>query len=585
MGKTTESSVYPDGLVTPLREDLDRILRDPSIPRTKKITLRTPSDVSDLGIFNNALIPESRIMAIVKNPALSWEPFPVVDPAVIHPETWVSERLTKSCLYGIPITTENTKKTAKIDAQKTALALSKKHGKHDLKKSEKFQKILWNRSADGSKNCEPFFMYSPTTSGIMQPDVMYCPDCGHVVRRRSHCDNPRCSQSQCGDHYARVKGDDFGARSDLIRKLASQCGIGTATYHIIVSMPADLSAQWIQNAEHYETMLRFNSEIMHGLGMSGWATVTHTHRGDKKHDRDLRDTIADLDLPIKSTSAVYDHADGGYYWRMGAHFHNVAIALNPLDMPYFKAFCKAFYSYTGILVKVIEHDNPAEAVRYIVTHMGIGTKINGDGEPAKRTMPAIRYYGTFSPRKSLKREDIGVVLAIPPCNCPECKGGPMSDIHGVPAIRPHKMTLYRPRPPRKYRDYIGEDLERILDQRPTVETFNNRGEPTIQKIITRDILKKLISSGDFYIPPTEIPRYIIDGYYYVPDYYPEDLAVPCMVSEQYNGPEEEITETPVPRQPSREGQIYDTLELLDMLGAEISRENIRNIGLSEGARS
>lgn len=604
-GTPADKRLFPIGLDTALRRDLNLVYNDPTVERDHETTLNNVYDVADLGRFNTYSIPESEMSLLVKNRHLEKEPFPVMDPDVIDPLGWVSDNLARSGLYpannGIPITKSTTKITAKEQALLTTLAMFRKHGKKDLGKNEKFQKIVWNFSMDGSKNCDPIDLMTPTSTGHMQPDVVVCPDCKHVIRRRSYCDNPRCSSHRCGDHYAKSKSEDFRGHADNLINMAKDSNVPAGAYHVIVSFPADLSAQWLQRADHYETLLRIVSDIMRGLRMSAWATITHTHRGQKKHDRDLHDTIKDLGLPVKSTTAQFDRDDTGYYWRIGPHFHNVGVSIMPYDMPFYKAYCKTLYSMSGILVKIIPHNDPAEAVRYALTHMGIGTKLKetevtkSDGSveiqtiPAKRTMPAIRYYGEFSPTKSQAIEDGGTILGASPCVRPGCDcGQPMHDLHGVPAIRSHKVKIYRHRPPRGCPDILGDELKKILDLRPEVDAYDNRGRPIKQRILTHDLLRRILANRDFYIPKSLIPRFMVDTYPEVPDEYPEDLAIPCKVSAEFDGPkikiqpETEVSEISDKPTPSRGGQIYDTLELMDMLGAEISAESTRNIGLSPG---
>ena len=558
-------------------------------PRPRRIHLDNLQDIGDLGAYNCNSGRESDIVTIVKDPSKQKEPLPEISPAELRsPLNWVHQNpgyhaLIKStpnpAIKGFQSPKQKqktiTKTTAKETAKKIVLAMGKTHAKKSVENPKNQYSIFWDFSGNGSKNCVPFFLKTPTSSGRFHDELTICPDCGTVRKYRSFCDNPRCSSKFCLDHYAETKGDDFAGRVSMISDMLRS---PPKYFHIVVSFPPDLAGAWIQWGPHYEQMVRMVRDIITGLGFQGYASVTHTHRGTKKKDTDLKDSVRWLGLPIRKTMQEFAGEDMGYYWRVGPHVHNIAVSFMPREIGFYKAVCREIYNLTGIVVAMWEHNNPAQALKYMLTHAGVPSRIREDGTKG-RALPTIRYYGVLSPRGPLQKVELGTTIAGRPCTCEKCKARPLTTLYHTPAVHPHKLTAYRPRARKGQPDPLGEQIAEVLDHLPTVGYWNNFQEPILQRVVTPQDLLKLRAIDDLFIPRENIPRYMFDNYPYCPDDLPA-LHVPLMVSEDYTGPDSsedpekppedpgelpEIPRSSLRRSPRDPGQLYDMYELMGFL--------------------
>ena len=530
---------------------------------------------------NSESRPEGAIYQIVRDTAGDREQYPPVPEDIgdmISPKDYIRNRLQDlpeisdgSSVPNAPIKGSNVPKmtlekrskiTAKEKAFLTVLATVKKKG-HDNKQNEKNKTLIsLNFSEDGSANCSPTFIKRYASSGIPSPDVSYCPKCKTPLKYRTTCDSPKCTQKYCAEKYGTEKGETIADKIAFIESASVR--EASSLFHVFVSPPPELAPYWAQWGAHLEEMYNITWRILQGLGASGASVVAHTHRGRKKdHDlKSARDWLSLKDDPEEISG------NGGPFWRVGFHFHAVAMVFQARSFQFLKAMCREIYNLTGWIVHIKPIENtPEKVIKYQLSHAGLFTKVN-----SKRSMPAIRPYGNFAPTK-IKKVPLGVVIEGRVCR----NDSEPLDVYAKP-LNPSTVHRniwgYLPRFPKGTPDPSGEKLSEILEDLRTIPYWDVLGRPITQTLVTpRDILK-FSQVPDFYLPKRLVPPIMYDSDPYEPDEIAEELPEIMTVEivsaedlkkdpeETSSGDPPEISEKPPPTI-RKLGHMYDMMELLE----------------------
>ena len=335
-------------------------------------------------------------------------------------------------------------------------------------------------------------------------------------------------------------------------------------YHVFISPPPELAPYWVQWGQHLEELYFIASKILHdGLGSSGYSIVAHTHRGAKK-DRDLSE--ASRWLGIENPE---DGGEGRPFWRVGFHFHSLALIFNPRSPHYLKALCREIYNLTGFIVKLKPvKDHPENIIQYQLSHAAIFTRAG-----SKRSMPVIRFYGTLAPTK-IKKVDLGVIIQGRKC---PTDGAPVRVYakHGTPNTVHRKLYGYLPVYPRGTLNPAEIEIKAILDDVPLSPYWSPTGRPILQRILNKSDLQRLGAVEDLRIPARLIPNpellYSADPY--EPDEYDDgDLPPVTLTWDPEGAPSEDPAEDHPPedppeisprRSPSPLGLMYDLTEIME----------------------
>ena len=447
--------------------------------------------------------------------------------------------------------------STKEHAKKVCLAITSNRG-NDSQFSEKNQKeILWNFALDGSQNCDALYLTRPTSSGQRSQDLGHCPKCGKIYRYRCSCDSPKCAQKFCAQNYGIEKGEIVADKISAIKDWSRYPNIGM--YHVFLSPPPELAPYWAQWGQYLEEMYfiahKFLSE---GLRASGYTLVAHTHRGRKK-DYDLREASRWIGIEDP------EDTEGGPYWRVGFHFHSVAMVFNPRSPQYLKSLCREFYNLTGWVIKIKTiNDTPEKVIQYQLSHAGLPTRAG-----AKRSMPAIRFYGTFAPTK-LRKIELGFIIRGR--KCPE-DNTPVNVYakHGVPNTVHTKLHAYMPVFPHGVPNPSLDMVKEILSEIPLVPYWSPTGKRIYQRILNKSDIVRLLAVPELKIPSRLIPD--LDKLYSADPYEPDDIDdgdLPPVTTWIEDEPSEDPAEDPPeispelpPSGPSRLGQQFDLSEIAE----------------------
>lgn len=551
-------------------------------PRDKTIMLHNMRQIELVAAYNANAAPESTISEIVKDPTHTWEDLTPISGDLAELQTPLDYVLRNYANFaalnapnkGFPSPNDTpkkgpkkgTKKTAVQAAQKVVENLEKNHARKNIKKSENSE-IVWGHSADGSHDCSPFWLPRYTSDGRREIDTSYCPSCGQLMRYRTHCNNPRCSQKYCLDAYTNEKAAAIAAKTDRLAEITR--GGKMQSYHIVVSLPPSEASEFIQSSWGYAQFLRIASDIALGAGFLGLAGVTHTHRGRKARkgqETTIFDTEKDVDdIPefIGRTKKEYAGQSSEYYWRVGPHIHFLGIAFQPYPENWLKAYCKAIYERTGVWVGIWRHDSPRNLINYVLSHAGIPMKAGTD-----RALPVLRVWGILTSRKGLQEIDLGTAIEVRSCKCPQCKGQPLETLKNTPSTRRFKLTGYIPRYPKDIPNPTLEAIVQIKAAYPSVPYWDIRQHPIVQRVISPPALIRLLNLSDLYVARENIPRYLLGKDPEEPSELPE-LNIPYKVTSDYPSEDcsSEASEDCSSRI-SRAGQLYDMYELMGFLEDE-----------------
>ena len=516
-----------------------------------------------IGQKNTELRPEDPIYDLVRGTAPDREQYPPLPQdlgEIPSPKSYLRDHLS-----GAPDTSgtnpalkgSNTpKSTSKDHAKKLCLALLSNRG-NDSQFSKKNQcEILLNFALDGSNNCTAPWLSRRTSSGQSSKDIGHCPQCGRPWRFRGTCDSPKCTQPKCSEKYGTEKGE---AVADKIKFILDHApGINVQQYHVFISPPPELAPFWAQWSQYLEELYNIASKILKkGLGASAYSIVAHTHRGAKK-DRDLSEASRWLGIDPPEDP---EGTEARPFWRVGFHFHSLALIFNPRTPQYLKSLCKEIYNLTGFIVKIKPvKDHPENIIQYQLSHAGIFTKAS-----SKRSIPAIRFYGNFAPTK-IKKVDLGVIIQGRKC---PADGSPLNVYakHGVPNTVHRKLYGYLPVWPRGVVNPSAEEIKEIIEDIPPTPYWSPNGKRISQKILTKRDFQKLKNVPDLHIPARLInnPDLLYNTDPYEPDEYDDGDLPPGKLSWDPEGaPSQDPPEIIPPRpQPSALGLMYDLTELME----------------------
>lgn len=538
-------------------------------------------EASRVAEHNSESRPEGAIYQLLRDTAGDREQLPPVPEDIgdmISPKDYIRNRLqdlpeisdgssvpnAPNKGSNVPKTTpeKRSKITAKNHALKTVLDMVKKHG-HNAKQTARNKTLIsLNFSEDGSANCSPLFLKRFASSGIPSPDISYCPKCKTPMKYRTTCDSPKCTQKYCAEKYGTEKGEIVGDKIGTVERLTVRGA--SSLFHVFVSPPPDMAPYWVQWGAHLEEMYNITWRLLQGLGASAGSIVAHTHRGRKKdHDlKSARDWLSLKDDPEEISG------NGGPFWRVGIHFHAVAMVFQARSFQFLKAMCREIYNLTGWIVHIKPIENtPEKVIKYQLSHAGLFTKVN-----SKRAMPAIRFYGNFSPVK-IRRIDLGVVIEGRICR----NDSEPLDVYAkplTPSTVHRKIWGYLPRIPKGIPDPSGEKLSEILENLRTIPYWDVLGRPITQRLVTPADILKLSQVPDFYLPKRLVPPIMYDRDPYEPDEIAEELPEIMEIEhvsaedlkkdpeETSSGDPPEISEKPPPTI-RKLGHMYDMMELLE----------------------